>query len=96
MTISLKDPLNVHHRLEEDQRLIRHHGEKISITNNKLPKMMLQFDMRHRIYNWGKVRREWRKSACVLNNFRISCGNYHNGRHDHVEYNFYPFMNTAQ
>lgn len=96
MKITLKDPLNVHHRLDEDQRMIKHNGQKVTITNNKLPKMMLQFDMRHRIYNWGKARREWRKSACALNNLTVSCSNYHNGLHNHVEYNFYPYMNTSQ
>ena len=67
-------------------------GQKVIITNDKLPKMILQLEMRHRIYNWGKARREWRNSACVLNNMTISCSNYHTGRHDHVEYNFYPYM----
>ena len=92
MKIFLKDPMNVHHKLDEDQRILKDNGQKVIITNDKLPKMILQLEMRHRIYNWGKARREWRNSACVLNNMTISCSNYHTGRHDHVEYNFYPYM----
>ena len=75
--------MNVHHKLDEDQRILKDNGQKVIITNDKLPKMILQLEMRHRIYNWGKARREWRNSACVLNNMTISCSNYHTGRHDH-------------
>ena len=92
MKIFLKDPMNVHHKLDEDQRILKDNGQKeVIITNDKLPKMILQLEMRHRIYNWGKAKKVEKLSlrSEQHDNFAVTTIQV-----DTItwRYNFYPYM----